>query len=146
MFSMSRSTKKFPQLKMCDNCVKSYSSWNAFFDSLLLVTQMIKGKQLYYKMWSRKSYILRIIDIGFSTAILIKGGTLAQFFFGEGVCNDQGYICYFLYRSYKVLLTDVVSIPRWAIQAPGSLWLSLYCLSFFDYGVWLPLLVSSNYL
>jgi hypothetical protein len=37
---------------MCDNCVKSYSSWNAFFvDSLLLVTQIIKGKQLYYKMW-----------------------------------------------------------------------------------------------
>jgi hypothetical protein len=26
MFSMSRSTKKFPQLKMPDNCVKSYSS------------------------------------------------------------------------------------------------------------------------
>jgi hypothetical protein len=24
-------------------------------DSLLLVTQIIKGKQLYYKMWSRKS-------------------------------------------------------------------------------------------
>ena len=23
--------KKFPQLKMSDNCVKSYSSWNAFF-------------------------------------------------------------------------------------------------------------------
>jgi hypothetical protein len=31
MFSMSGSTKKSPQLKMCDNCVKSYSSWNAFF-------------------------------------------------------------------------------------------------------------------
>ena len=31
MFSMSGSTKKFPQLKMYDNCVKSYSSWNAFF-------------------------------------------------------------------------------------------------------------------
>jgi hypothetical protein len=135
---MSRSTKKFPQLKMCDNCeelfllkcifcwltafgysnnqtfisysfwnikrkvlklkkkidrraepsndyfikilfllskwfqtriflwefpigsyittVKNYSSWNAYFvDSLLLVTQIIKRKQLYYKMWSRKS-------------------------------------------------------------------------------------------
>ena len=23
--------KKVPQLKMSDNCVKSYSSWNAFF-------------------------------------------------------------------------------------------------------------------
>jgi hypothetical protein len=30
MFSMSRSTKKLPQLKTCDNCVMSYSSWNAF--------------------------------------------------------------------------------------------------------------------
>ena len=70
---------------MCDNCVKSYSSWNAFFvDSLLLVTQIIKGKQLYYKMWSRKSKILRIIDIYvFFTAFLItyiKGGTPAQIF------------------------------------------------------------------
>jgi hypothetical protein len=27
----------------------------------------------------------------------------------------------FFYRSFKVLLTDVVIIPRWAIQAPGSL-------------------------
>jgi hypothetical protein len=27
----------------------------------------------------------------------------------------------FFYRSYQVLLTDVVIIPRWAIQAPGSL-------------------------
>jgi len=25
------------------------------------------------------------------------------------------------YRSYQVLLTDVVIIPRWAIQALGSL-------------------------
>ena len=55
-----------------------------FIDSLLLVTQIIKGKQLYYKMWSRKSKILRIIDIyGFFTAILItyiKGGTPAHIF------------------------------------------------------------------
>jgi hypothetical protein len=28
---LSRSRKNFPQLKMCHNCVKSYSSWNAFF-------------------------------------------------------------------------------------------------------------------
>jgi hypothetical protein len=27
----------------------------------------------------------------------------------------------FFYRSYQVLLTDVVIIPRSAIQAPGSL-------------------------
>jgi hypothetical protein len=25
----------------------------------------------------------------------IKGGTPAQIIFGEGVCNDEGYICYF---------------------------------------------------
>jgi hypothetical protein len=49
--------KSCPQLKMSDNCVKSYSSWNAFFvDSLLLVTQIIKGKQLYYKMWSSRTF------------------------------------------------------------------------------------------
>jgi uncharacterized protein with von Willebrand factor type A (vWA) domain len=30
-------------------------------------------------------------------------------------------IVIFFYRSYQVLLTDVVIIPRWAIQAPGSL-------------------------
>ena len=36
-----------------------------FIDSLLLVTQIIKGKLRYYKMWSSKSQILRIIDICF---------------------------------------------------------------------------------
>ena len=49
---------------MPDKYVKSYFSWNAFFLlSLLLVMQIIKGKQLYYKMWSSESLILRIIDI-----------------------------------------------------------------------------------
>jgi hypothetical protein len=58
MFSMSRSTRNFSQLKICDNCVKSYSSWNAFFvDSLLLVTQIIKGKQLYYKIFKFSLYL-----------------------------------------------------------------------------------------
>ena len=103
---MSRSTKNFMQLKMCDKCVKSYSSWNVFFvDSLLLVTQIIKGKQLYYKMWSSKSKILRIIDIYVLSTVIfityIKGGTAAQFFFGEGVCNDEGYICYFFTEVIK---------------------------------------------
>jgi hypothetical protein len=48
--------KKFPQLKMWDNCEELFLLKCIFFiDSLLLVTQIIKGKQLYYKMWSRKS-------------------------------------------------------------------------------------------
>ena len=42
----------------------------------------------------------------------IKGGTPAQFFFGEGVCNDEGLHLLFFDRSYQVLLTDVVIIPR----------------------------------
>ena len=51
----------------------------------------------------------------FFTAILItyiKGGNPAQIYFGEGVCNDEGYIWVFSYGSYKVVLTDVVIIPR----------------------------------
>ena len=117
MFSMSRSTKNFPQLKMCDNCVKSYSSWNAFFfvDSLPLVTQIIKGKQLYYKMWSSKSKILRVVDINiFFTAILItyiKGGNLCPNFLVEGVCNDEGYILLFFYRSYQVFWLMLLLYP-----------------------------------
>jgi hypothetical protein len=55
-----------------------------FVDSLLLVTQIIKGKQLYYKMWSSKSYILRIIDHLCFFATYIKGGTPAQ------ICLERG--------------------------------------------------------
>jgi hypothetical protein len=124
--SACQDLQKVPQLKMSDNCVKSYSSWNTFYcwHSLLLVTQIIKGKQLYYKMWSSKSKILRIIDIYVFLQqcwlFTLKGEPLPKYF-GEGICNDDGYICYFFYRSYQVLLTDVVIIPRWAIQAPGIL-------------------------
>ena len=33
----------------------------------------------------------------------------------------------FYYRSYQVLLTETdVIIPRWAIQAPGSLYFTIY--------------------
>jgi hypothetical protein len=108
---------------MSDNCVKSYSSWNAFFffTSLFLDNQIIKGKQLYHKMWSSKSYILRIIDIYvFFTAMLItyiKGGTSAQIFLERGSAMTRATFVIF----YQVLLTDIVIIPRWAIQAPGSL-------------------------
>ena len=41
---------------------------------------------------------------GFFTAILItymKGGIPAQIFFGEGVCNDEGCICYFFTEVIK---------------------------------------------
>jgi hypothetical protein len=40
----------------------------------------------------------------FFTAMLItyiKGGTPVQIVFGEGVCNDKGYICYFLTEVIK---------------------------------------------
>jgi hypothetical protein len=50
----------------------------------------------------------------FFTAILItyiKGRTPAQFSFGEGVCNDEGNICYFFTEVIKFVLTDVVIIP-----------------------------------
>ena len=86
MCSMSRSTKIFPQLKMCDNCVKSYSSWNAFCCWLTAfgysnnqreatLLQNVKWEKLHFENhW----------HICFFTAILItyiKGGTPAQHFF-----------------------------------------------------------------
>ena len=90
MFSMSRSTKKFPTVKNVRQLWRVIPLEMHFFvDSLLLVTQIIKGKQLYYKMWSRKSQILRIIDIYvFFKAILItyiKGEPLPTFFCRRGL-------------------------------------------------------------
>ena len=86
-----------------------------FVDSLPLVTQIIKGKQLYYKMWSSKSKILRVVDINiFFTAILItyiKGGNLCPNFLVEGVCNDEGYILLFFYRSYQVFWLMLLLYP-----------------------------------
>ena len=86
-----------------------------FLLSLHLVTQIIKGKQLYYKMWSSKSYVLRIIDTGiFFTAMLIT-----YIFFWRGGLQWRGLHLLFFDRSYQVLLTDVI-IPRWATGAdPG---------------------------
>jgi hypothetical protein len=37
----------------------------------------------------------------------IKGGTPAQIFFGEGVCNDEGYICYILTEDEVGKLEDL---------------------------------------
>jgi len=54
----------------------------------------------------------------FFTAMLItyiKGGTPAQIFLERGSAMTTTFVIF-----YQVLLTDVV-IPRWAIQAPGSL-------------------------
>jgi hypothetical protein len=34
---------------------------------------------------------------------------------------SDGDVVDFFYRSYQVVLTDVVIIPRWAKQAPGGL-------------------------
>ena len=42
-------------------------------------------------------------------------------FFWRGGLQWRGLHLLFFDRSYQVLLTDVVIIPRWAIQAPGSL-------------------------
>ena len=59
---------------------------------------------------------MRIIDICFFTAILItyiKGGTPAQIFLEKGFAMTRATFVFF-YRSYKVLLTDVVIILRWA--------------------------------
>jgi hypothetical protein len=131
----SKTIRKFIKLQKCSACQdlqKISYSWKCassvwriiplemhfLVDSLLLVTQIIKGKQIYYKMWSSKSYILRIIDIYvFFTAILI---TYIKFFWRRGL-QWRGLHLLFFYRSYQVLLTDVVFIPRWAMQAPVSL-------------------------
>ena len=59
----------------------------------------------------------------FFTAILItyiKGGTPAQIYLEKGSAMTMENLLFF-YRSYQVLLTDVVIIPRWVIEAPGSL-------------------------
>jgi len=61
--------------------------------------------------------------IFFYTAILItyiKGGAPAQIFLEKESPMTRITFVIFFYRSYQVLLTDVI-IPRWAIQAPGSL-------------------------
>ena len=86
MFSMSRSTKKFHSWKCPTTVWRVISLEMHFFCwlSLLLVTQIIKGKKLYYKMWSSKSYILRIIDHLCFFATYIKGGTPAQ------ICLERG--------------------------------------------------------
>ena len=91
MFSMSRSTKKFHSWK-CLTTVWRVIPLEIHFCcwlSLLLVTQIIKGKQLH---------------LCFLTAMLItyiKVGTPAQIILERGVCNDESYICYFLTEVIK---------------------------------------------
>jgi hypothetical protein len=51
----------------------------------------------------------------FLTAILItyiKGGTPAQIYLEKGFAMMRATFGFFFYRSYKVLLIDVVIIPR----------------------------------
>ena len=124
---------KDPQLKMSENCVKSYSSWNAFFFfllPLLLVTQIIKGKQLYYKMWSSKSKILRIIDICVFLQqcwkLILKGEPPAQFFlerrsamtratfviFWPKLSSFIDWCCYYTQVSYTGSWEPLVLCPR----------------------------------
>jgi hypothetical protein len=49
-----------------------------------------------------------------------KHAALSRFVWRKGLQWRRLHLLFF-YRSYQVLLTDVVIIPRWAIQAPGSL-------------------------
>jgi hypothetical protein len=63
MFSMSRSTKKFHSWK-CSTTVWRVIPLEMYFFcwlSLLLVTQIIKGKQLCYKMWRSNDYFIKIL-------------------------------------------------------------------------------------
>ena len=117
--------RKVPQLKMSDNCVKSYSSWNAFFFTFTAfgysnnqreatLLQNVKKQKLnfenHWHIWF------------FFTAILtyIKGGNPCTNFFGEGGLQWRGlHLLFFLTEVIKFYWH--VIIPRWAIQAPGSL-------------------------
>ena len=99
MFSMSRSTKNFPQLKMCDKCVKSYSSWNAFFCWLTAFG---------YSNNQREATLLQNVKLNFEnhwhiwfffTAILItyiKGGIPAQIFLEKGSAMMRATFVIFL--------------------------------------------------
>jgi hypothetical protein len=61
------------------------------------------------KFWESLTFMF------FFTAMLItyiKGGTPAQIFFGEGVCNVEGYICYFL--------TDIIKL--WNYISTNDIW------------------------
>ena len=142
MFSMSRSTKNFPQLKMCDNCMKSYSCWNAFFCWLTAfgysnnqreatLLQNVKYQRLNFENhW----------HIYFFTAILItyiKGGTPAPIFFWRRGLQRRGLHLLFFYWSYQVLLTDVVIIPRWAIQALVEYLICIEIISYAKMSDWL---------
>ena len=118
MFSMSISTKKFHSWK-CPPTVWRVIPLEIHFCwlSLRVVTQIIKGKQLYYKMWSSKSKIWESLTFMFFTAMLItfiKGGTPAQFVFERGSAMTRAtfvifwpklssfidWCCYYTHVSY----------------------------------------------
>jgi hypothetical protein len=132
MFSMSRSTKHFPQLKMCVNCVKSYSSKNNKCSPRhcrpLLQKNLGRGSpfNVSYQNCCKNIYVNDSQNLPFATSHfvielfpliirIIKSSESTK------KCKWRGLHLLFFYRSYQVLLTDVVIIPSWAIQGPGSL-------------------------
>ena len=123
MFSMSRSTKKVPQLKMSDNCVKSYSSWNAFF----LLTFTAFG----YSNNQREATLLQNVNhwhLCFFTAILItyiKGGTLAQIFLERGSAMTRA--------TFGIFLSKLSSFIDWCCYTQVS-----YT------GSWEPLVIGTH--
>ena len=115
--------KKIPQLSMSDNCVKSYSSWKAFFFFFLTFTAFgysnNQREATLTKCEVAKAKFWESLTFCFFTAMLItyiNGWTPAQIFLERGL-QWRGLHLLFFDRSYQVLLTDVVIIPRWAIQA-----------------------------
>jgi hypothetical protein len=67
----------------------------------------------------------------------IKGGTPAQIFFWRRGLQRRGLHLLFFYWSYQVLLTDVVIIPRWAIQALVEYLICIEIISYAKMSDWL---------
>jgi hypothetical protein len=98
MFSMSRSTKKFPQLKMCDNCEELF-----LLKFIFLLTRCF---------W----LLLKIINyMVFLTAILIsyiKGGTPAQ------ICLEKGSAM--TRATFVIFLPKLLSFIDWCYYTQVS--------------------------
>ena len=108
MFSMSRPTKNSPQLKMCVNCVKSYSSWNAFFCWLTAFGYSNNQREatlLQNVKWEKLNFENHW-HICFFTAILIiymKGGIPAQIFLEKGSAMTRTTFVIFIRKLSSVI-------------------------------------------
>jgi hypothetical protein len=58
MFSISRSTKKFPQLKMSDNCVKSYNFAKKITNVALVIVDPLSKK-----IWAEVPHLMYVVNI-----------------------------------------------------------------------------------